>query len=108
LDISPKICLVINQEIEMAKTSGKEAVKKVEQLQIYNLFAIGEKLIAAKVSMRLTERTGGRKELSDVVVIQHLEVLVSEGKLVKDITPLIVSETRIKKTEYPLPEKKEG
>lgn len=56
-----------------------EAIKQ----QILNLFAPDEELMGAEVSIRLEERTGGKKVFLDSKVISFLEALVKEERLSK-------------------------
>ena len=81
--------------------------KKVLQEQLLSLFTEGERLIAAEVSIRLEERTGGRCRLFYCHVITLLDAIVAEGFLIKEVTPLLYQGYKINKTEYFLPVKKE-
>lgn len=81
--------------------------KKALQEQLLALFREGERLTAAKVSIRLEERTGGRCRLFDRQVIILLDTIVTEGALVKEVAPLLFQGYKINRTEYFLPLKKE-
>ncbi len=71
--------------------------------QILNLFAPSDKLLAAEVSIRLEERTGGRKVIKDSKVISFLDMLVKEERLSKQQQEEIIRGHELKVTRYFLP-----
>ena len=85
-------------------SKDRSAKEQQERKQILNLFVPGEKMIPVRVSQRLSERTAGRGSLHPDLVFQHLEALVEEGKLLKQVTPFTGPGICVKKIEYFLPQ----
>ena len=66
----------------MALFPSKEEIEATKQ-QILRIFRPDGQLLAAQVSIRLEEKTGGRKVLKDSKVINFLNDLVKEERLLK-------------------------
>lgn len=81
-----------------------ELHKKEFQKQLLGLFAPGQKLTVPEVNRILEERTGRRKSIRDASTYGALDVLVGEGKLVKEIIRVPIPGGALNKTLYSLPE----
>ena len=55
--------------------------RKVQQEQILSLFVLRERLTVLRISERLLERTGNKKDLSFASLCSLLDALVEEGRL---------------------------
>lgn len=59
----------------------KEELLSRTRNDFLRFFAPGEKLSGSQVSMRIQERTGGRRGVSDFAVYEKLDELVEQGYL---------------------------
>jgi hypothetical protein len=80
--------------------------RKQSREQILSLFVAGEEILSVAVARRLRERTGGKKDIPQYMVIVLLEELVSEGELCRKEGISKIGDMSIRKTTYCLPEQK--
>lgn len=73
------------------------------QNQIYSLFVPSKRMMARDVSALLATKTGGRKDISDAAMYDHLDALVEQKRLLRELIPVVTGGHTYNKVEYFLP-----